>query len=174
MKALALALALLTLSFTAIADIPAGVKPVTGFELDRYLGRWYEIARLDMFFERGLSNVTATYSMNDNGTVKVANRGYSEKSNKWKDANGKAKFAGDTDLGELKVSFFGPFYAPYIVFDLDQEDYQYAFVTGSKDSLWLLSRTPTISTELKERFVSMVESYGYDTNELIFVEQGTR
>ena len=165
----ALALALLTLSFTAIADVPAGVKPVTDFELDRYLGRWYEIARLDMFFERGLDNVTATYSLNDNGTVRVANRGFSEKRNKWKDANGKAKFAGDTDIGELKVSFFGPFYAPYIIFDLDKENYQHAFVTGSKDSLWLLARTPTVSEELKERFVNMVDGFGYDTSELIFV-----
>lgn len=166
----ALALALLTLSFTAVADIPAGVKPVTGFELDRYLGRWYEVARLDMFFERGLDNVTATYSLNDNGTVRVANRGFSIKSNKWKDANGKAKFAGDTTLGDLKVSFFGPFYGPYVIFELDKENYQYAFVTGGKDSLWLLSRTPTVSVALKERFISTVEMHGYDSTELIFVE----
>lgn len=167
----ALALALLTLSFTALADVPAGVKPVTGFDLDRYLGRWYEIARLDMFFERGLDNVTATYSLNANGTVRVANRGFSEKRNKWKNANGKAKFAGDTDTGELKVSFFGPFYGPYVIFELEKENYQYAFVTSGKDSLWLLSRTPTVSLELKERFVSMVEGFGYDSSELIYVAQ---
>ena len=102
--------------------MPKDVKPVTDFELDRYLGQWYEIARFDHRFERNLEQVTADYSIKQDGTVRVANRGYSTKSNKWKNAIGKAKLAGDASEGFLDVSFFGPFYGPYVIFELDKGD----------------------------------------------------
>jgi len=150
--------------------LPKTVTPVDDFELERYLGTWYEIARLDHRFERGLRNVTATYSMRDDGGVVVANRGYSEKKSQWKDAQGKAYFAEDADTGFLKVSFFGPFYGSYAVFVLDKEDYQYAFVSGnSRKYLWFLSRTPTVSEELLQKFKTEASSRGFDTDNLIMV-----
>ena len=149
--------------------LPEGIHPVTGFELNKYDGKWYEIARLDHRFERGLDNVTATYSINVDGTVRVENRGFSTKSRQWKSAVGKAKFAGDPDVGHLEVSFFGPFYGSYIIFSLDKEHYQYAFVTGGENYLWLLSRTPHISTDLKNEFLDLAEQAGYNVEELIFV-----
>jgi apolipoprotein D and lipocalin family protein len=166
-------LSIFLLSFILIscAGLPEKVKPVTDFNLQDYKGTWYEIARLDHRFERGLERVTATYSINEDGTVKVTNKGYSTKSNEWKEAIGKAKFEGGVNTGYLEVSFFGPFYGSYVIFDLDKESYQYSFVTGSENSLWLLSRTPAISDELKKKFVNTVSDLGYDIDELIYVKQ---
>lgn len=156
---------------TACVKIPPGIAPVTGFELNRYLGTWYEIARLDHSFERGLSNVTAQYSMRSDGGVKVINRGYSREDNEWDEAEGRAYFVEDSDKGFLKVSFFGPFYGSYVIFDLDDENYQYSFVTGpNRDYLWLLSRTPEIDEKIKIEFISMAKALGFDTDELIFVK----
>ncbi|MUK47994.1 lipocalin family protein [Aliivibrio fischeri] len=152
--------------------MPKGVEPVTGFELNRYLGTWYEIARLDHSFEDGLSQVSAEYSINEDGSVKVINRGFSDQDQQWSEALGKAKFVDGSDEGYLKVSFFGPFYGSYVVFELDKENYQYAFVSGPDlDYLWLLSRTKKVDQEVIERFVSTAQSLGFKTNELIFVEQ---
>lgn len=166
-----LKLLVLTLSLTACASIPPGVEPVSGFELERYLGQWYEIARLDHRFERGLDNVTAHYSLNDDGSVRVENRGFSAEENQWRNAVGKARLAGEEDVGKLEVSFFGPFYGPYVIFELDKKDYQHAFVTSGGNALWLLARTPTISEALKAEFLERVAAAGYATNELIFVDQ---
>lgn len=152
--------------------MPKGVEPVSGFELNRYLGKWYEVARLNHSFEEGLSQVSAEYSVNEDGSVKVINRGYSKEEQEWNEAEGKAKFIGAEDQGYLKVSFFGPFYGSYVVFELDKENYQYAFVSGPDlDYLWLLSRTKEVDQEVIERFVSTAQSLGFKTNELIFVEQ---
>jgi len=141
------------------------------FELSKYLGTWYEIARLDHSFERGLSNVTAEYSLRKDGGVRVINRGYSAEEGKWEQAEGKAYFVEDSDTGHLKVSFFGPFYGAYVVFNLD-EDYQQSFVSGPDRSyLWFLSRTPTVSEADKQRFIQAARAKGFDTDELIFVEQ---
>ena len=159
------------LLLASCAGLPKNIEPVADFELDKYMGKWYEIARLDHSFERDLEQVTATYSIKSDGTVGVANRGLSSKSKEWKDAVGKAKFAGDSSVGYLKVSFFGPFYGSYVIFDLDKENYQYSFVTGGENYLWLLSRTPTISDELKDKFLNTIQEYGYNTEELIFVNQ---
>lgn len=149
--------------------MPAGVQPVENFELQRYLGKWYEIARLDHSFERGLKNVTAEYSLNDDGTVKVLNRGFSTKNNEWEDAVGKAAFAEDTNLGYLKVSFFGPFYGSYVIFELDREGYEYAFISGPDTSyLWLLSRSPSVDPELLQHFSAKAAALGFDTDNLIF------
>ena len=148
---------------------PDSVTPVKGFDVERYAGTWYEIARLDHSFERGLEQVTAEYTLRDNGGVLVTNRGYSTKKNKWKEAKGKAYFVEDPDTGYLKVSFFGPFYGSYVVFELD-EQYQHAFVSGPDTSyLWLLSRTPTVSPELMTRFIERAEAAGFPTDELILV-----
>lgn len=151
--------------------IPENVKPVDQFELDRYLGDWYEVARLDHSFERGLSRVTASYSLREDGGVRVINRGYSAEDDEWDEAEGKAYFVDEPDVGFLKVSFFGPFYGSYIIFGLDKENYQYAFVSGPDTSyLWLLSRTPTVSPELVEKFKAMSAERGFDIEALIFVE----
>ncbi len=111
--------------------IPDGIEPVTGFEVNRYLGKWYEIARLDHSFERGLSNITAEYSLREDGNLRVLNRGYNIKKKKWQDAEGKAKFTGSNNIGSLKVSFFGPFYGGYNIIELDKQNYQYVMIAHS-------------------------------------------
>jgi len=136
--------------------MPETVKPVQQFELDRYLGKWYEVARLDHSFERGLDNISAEYSLRDDGGVKVINRGYSAEEGEWNEAEGKAYFVEGSEQGYLKVSFFGPFYGAYVVFELDKEGYQYAFISGpDTDYLWLLSRTPEVAPEVMEKFKAM-------------------
>lgn len=151
--------------------VPEGVSPVAGFDAGRYMGKWYEIARLDHSFERGLDHVSAEYSHLDGGGVKVVNRGFSSASGKWSEVVGKAYFVGEPCLGHLKVSFFWPFYGSYIVFGLDDE-YRHAYVCGpDKSYLWLLARTPTVGAEVVAEFVSISESLGFDTGRLLFVNQ---
>jgi apolipoprotein D and lipocalin family protein len=153
--------------------VPDGVRTVTGFELDRYLGQWYEIARLDHRFERGLSEVTATYSLRDDGSVKVVNRGYDAGEQRWKDAEGRAVFVGEPDEGRLKVSFFGPFYGAYNIMALDHEDYRWAMVCGPDlDYLWILSREPELPPGVLERLLEQARSAGFDTDALIVVDHG--
>ena len=167
-----LVLGLLTVVLAGCLGHPAGVTPVQEFAVDRYLGTWYEIARLDHSFERDLVNVTAHYALRDDGGVKVTNRGYLPQENRWKEAQGKAYFVNGADQGYLKVSFFGPFYGAYVIFELDQENYQYAFVSGPDTSyLWLLSRTPQVDPELIARFTERAAALGFDTAELIFPVQ---
>ena len=150
--------------------IPKTVSPVKEFELEKYLGKWYEIARLDHSFERGLDRITAEYALREDGGVSVKNRGFSQKKNKWKEVEGKAFFAGPSNEGYLKVSFFGPFYGSYVVFELDREDYQYAFVSGPNPSyLWLLSRTPTVEPDVLSQFVKKADKLGFNTEKLIYV-----
>lgn len=162
----------IVLILTGCLGMPKGVEPVTGFDVNRYVGTWYEIARLDHSFEAGLSQVSAEYQLNDDGSVKVINRGYSKEDKAWREAEGKAKFIGAEEQGYLKVSFFGPFYGSYVVFELDKENYQYAFVSGPDlEYLWLLSRKKELDQDVIEHFVSMAQSLGFKTNELIFVEQ---
>jgi len=153
------------------SSLPESIQPVSGFDLKRYSGKWYEIARLDHRFERGLEQVTATYSVNSDGSVRVENRGFSIETEEWENAVGKARFAGNADIGQLEVSFFGPFYGSYVIFELDEENYQYSFVTGSENSLWFLSRTSKVSDELKVRFIEAIKAHGYNPDELIFVRQ---
>ena len=151
--------------------IPEGIQPVEDFELNRYLGKWYEIARLDHSFERDLEAVTAEYSMRDDGGIDVINSGRNIETQKSQQAEGRAYFVEDPNLGYLKVSFFGPFFGSYVVFELDK-NYQYAFVAGNtKNYLWLLARTPEVSEELINKFTSRASQLGFDTNQLIFVNQ---
>lgn len=162
---------IMSLFLSGCLGVPINVNPVNEFDLNKYLGKWYEIARLDHSFERGLNKVTAEYSLRDDGGVRVINRGFSTTKNKWKEAEGKAFFVRGKDEGYLKVSFFGPFYGAYVVFEWDKENYQYAFVSGAQTSyLWLLSRTPTVSKELIDQFVKRAKDLGFDTDKLIFVE----
>ena len=167
-----LPLFLLIVLLGGCVSVPQNIAPVNGFELNRYLGKWYEIARLDHSFERGLANITAEYSLRADGGVKVVNKGFAAADNKWKEAEGKAYFVGSPQEGYLKVSFFGPFYGAYIVFELDKEDYQYAFITSyDKSYLWLLARTPTVSDEVLSRFVQKSGELGFATDKLIFPKQ---
>ncbi len=157
-------------ALAACTGIPEGIEPVENFELEPYLGTWYEIARLDHNFERGMSNVTANYSMRDDGGVAVVNRGYRTDKGKWDEANGKAYFIDDTSVGRLKVSFFGPFYGGYNVFELG-ENYEYSMVAGPDRSyLWILAREPQIPRAMLDDLLAKAEAAGYDTSALIFVE----
>lgn len=158
------------LSLFSCATIPNGATAVQPFNKEKYLGKWYEIARLDFAFERGLSNTTAEYSLNKNGTIKVDNKGYNAEKEKWKQAIGKAKFVGDENIAKLKVSFFGPFYSGYNVIAIDDE-YQYALVAGeSLKYLWILSREMSIPQEIKDKYLKIAKDIGYNTDELVWVK----
>ncbi|MDE1350380.1 lipocalin family protein [Vibrio aestuarianus] len=160
-----------TLVLSGCLGMPDSVKPVANFELDNYLGKWYEIARLDHSFERGLTQVTAEYNLRSDGGVLVLNRGFSQADNEWQEAEGKAYFVNSNSEGYLKVSFFGPFYGSYVVFELDEKDYQYAFISGpNTDYLWLLARTPSVEPEVIEKFIDMSQERGFDTSGIIFVD----
>lgn len=163
-------LLLASLLLAGCLGMPEQLEPVSGFEAKKYLGTWYEIARLDHRFERGMSNVTARYELREDGGLTVVNRGFVAERGEWSEATGKAYLVGDESIGHLKVSFFGPFYASYVIFGLDQEDYQYAFVSGPDHSyLWLLSRQPEPDQAVVERFLEQARQAGFATDELIFV-----
>ncbi|MDF2153461.1 lipocalin family protein [Vibrio sp. CAU 1672] len=171
MKTFNLFLALSVLMLVGCTAKPDSVEPVENFELSPYLGKWYEIARLDHSFERGLSQVSAVYQPLPDGGIKVLNRGYSEEEQQWSQAEGKAHFVAGESTGHLKVSFFGPFYSSYVIFELGEE-YDYAFVSGyNHDYLWLLSRTPQVAPALLERFKAVATEKGFDLTSLIMVEQ---
>ena len=151
--------------------MPDTVEPVDDFELNRYLGKWYEVARLDHSFESNLERVSAEYTKLPKGGFLVKNRGYDPVSGEWNEATGKAFFVNQDDQGYLQMSFFGPFYSSYVIFEIDKHGYQYAFISGADlDYLWLLSRTPTISNELKQKFTRQAKARGFDIQSLIFVE----
>lgn len=170
-KSACLFVAFAVMILTGCTGTPDNIEPVSNFELDRYLGEWYEIARLDHSFERGLTKITATYSLRDDNGVKVINRGYNASEGKWETAEGKAYFVEDSDIGHLKVSFFGPFYASYVVMALDKQNYQYAMVTGpDRDYLWILSRTPTLNQRTLNALVAQAKAAGYAVDELIYVD----
>lgn len=161
----------LTIFLSACVSKPEGIEPVAGFDAERYLGEWYEIARLDHRFERGLQAVTAEYSRRDDGGIRVINRGYNVDSGEWQESEGKAYFVESPDLGYLKVSFFGPFYGAYVVFELDKENYDYSFITGnSRDYLWLLARSPQVPDEVRQRFLRQARERGFATEDLIWVD----
>lgn len=152
------------------AAIPKNAKAVDNFDVQRYLGTWYEIARFDFRFEKDLDNVSAQYSLNEKGNVMVLNSGFNYVKEEWKKADGLAKFRGKQDIAELKVSFFGPFYAGYNVIALD-ENYQYALIAGkSLDYLWILSRTKSIPEDIKMKYLDIAKGIGYDTSKLIWVK----
>jgi apolipoprotein D and lipocalin family protein len=150
---------------------PAGLSSVTPFEVNRYLGKWYEIARLDHSFERGLTDVSATYALKSDGSLEVINRGFNTKKNDWKSATGRALFTGSPQQGSLKVSFFGPFYGGYHVLALDQAGYQWALVSGpDREYLWILARTKVLAPAIRDELVAEAKKMGFATDKLIWVE----
>ena len=166
-----LVMAVLVFGLFSCSTIPKGIEAVSNFEKDRYLGKWYEIARFDFRFEKDLINTTAEYSVNPNGTIRVVNRGYNTVKEKWSQVEGKAKFVGKENVAMLKVSFFGPFYGGYNVIALD-ENYQYALVSGgSREYLWILSRKKTIPEDVRQSFLQKAESLGFRTADLLWVKQ---
>ncbi|SMF95418.1 apolipoprotein D and lipocalin family protein [Methylomagnum ishizawai] len=151
---------------------PRGVTVVDGFELPRYLGTWHEIARLNHAFERGLSRVTAEYSLRDDGGVRVVNRGFDAERGVWRQAEGKAYFIGSPAVGSLKVSFFGPFYGGYHILALDRAGYGYSLVAGpSRDYLWILARNPRLDPEVLARLTAQAKSLGFPVGQLIYPRQ---
>jgi apolipoprotein D and lipocalin family protein len=164
-------LLLMCLFITGCVRIPDNITAVDGFEVKRYLGTWYEIARLDHSFERGLSNINATYTLRDDGGIHVLNKGYDKEAGKWKRAEGKAYLVNGPDVGRLKVSFFGPFYSGYNIIALDKENYSYALVCGMNRSyLWILARDKELEKETLEKLVGLAKNLGFLTDELIFVD----
>ncbi|WP_058970236.1 outer membrane lipoprotein Blc [Type-D symbiont of Plautia stali] len=167
--------ALAALSLTLVAckspTPPKGVTPIRPFDASRYLGKWYEIARLDHRFERGKDHVTATYAQRSDGGISVVNRGYDPEKKQWSESDGKAYFTGKSDTAALKVSFFGPFYGGYNVIALD-DDYQYALVSGpNRDYLWILSRQPTLPDAIKQQYLAIARHLGFAVDQLIWVDQ---
>jgi len=170
MKSLALLLG--TFLLAGCAATPQGITPVNNFELDRYLGTWYEIARLDHRFERGLSQVSATYSRRSDGGLDVLNRGFASQTGKWKEAKGRAYFVGDPTVARLKVTFFWPFYGGYNVIELDRENYDYALISGpNKNYLWILARSRQLDKATLQSLVNTANRLGFDTSQLIYVDQ---
>lgn len=154
-------------SCSTIPENAAAVKP---FYKEKYLGKWYEIARIDFKFEKNLDNTTAEYSLMEDGKIKVDNKGYNVKKEKWVQAIGKAKFVGDENVAMLKVSFFGPFYSGYNVIAID-ENYKYALVAGKNEKyLWILSRETTIPENIKNDYLKVAENIGYNTSDLLWVK----
>ncbi len=159
------------LIFTGCSSVTDVAEPVANFDLERYLGSWYEIARIDFRFEKDMDQTTATYSMNSDGTVRVINRGYDFIKNEWKESIGKARFRGDETRGALEVSFFGPFFSEYNILALDP-DYKYALVGGKTyDNLWILSREKTIPENIRQDYLEIARAIGYDINRLVWVDQ---
>jgi apolipoprotein D and lipocalin family protein len=166
---------LATLLITGCTGLPEGVHPVGSFELVRYLGKWYEIARLDHSFERGLVQITAEYSMREDGGVRVVNRGFNPATNSWKEAEGRAYFVASPDIGQLKVSFFGPFYGGYNIIALDQENYTYAMVAGPDHSyLWILAREPELDSNQQQALIAQAAASGFPVDKLIFVDHASQ
>lgn len=164
-------IALLLGSLTGCTGVPDGVEAVKGFEVERYVGTWYEIARLENRFEKGLEKITATYSARSDGGIDVVNRGFDPAKDRWKESSGKAYFVGPRAEGRLKVTFFWPFYGAYNIILLD-DAYQWALVCGPDRSyLWILSRTPTLPEPTLNRLIEHAKQLGFATGELIYVKQ---
>lgn len=162
-------LAIFLLALSACAGLPPGVMPVEGFELNRYLGKWHEIARLDHSFERGLTDITAEYSLRDDGGVRVINSGFSREDGERRSAEGKAYFVQSPNVGQLEVSFFGPFYGAYNIIALDKANYAYVMIAGNNpDYLWILSRTPTLDPAIVRRLVDQAKTLGFPIEKLIY------
>lgn len=150
-------------------DIPEGATAVNPFDKNRYLGKWYEIARLPSRIEKDIKYLTEDYTLDTDDDIKVVTRGYNTKKNKWIEATGKIKFAGSAFVGMLKVSYFGPFYAAYNVLDIDA-GYRYALVSGSGlGYLWILSRETSIPDDIKRRFLNTAHNIGFAVDQLEWV-----
>ena len=171
MRWLALLLVLLLGLAGCATAPPAGLTPVTPFDVNRYAGKWCEIARMDHSFERGLSDVSARYTVQPDGGVQVINRGFDVSRQAWKEAVGKALFTGDANRGALKVSFFGPFYGGYNVVALDP-DYRWSLVVGPDlGYVWILARERQLSPAVRQQVLEKARSFGIEVDRLIWVDQ---
>lgn len=155
---------------TGCASIPSGVTAVRDFDAARYMGTWYEIARLDHRFERGLTRVTAEYALREDGRVTVVNRGFDARRDRWREIEGVARFRGERTVGQLSVTFFWPFSGAYNVIALDRQDYRYALVCGPNRSyLWILAREPELGEAVLADLVSQARRWGFDVDSLIYL-----
>ena len=155
------------MNFTGLPD---KVKPIKNFEVDKYLGTWYEIARIDNPVEKGLQKVYATYSKKTDGKFEFITKGYSEKKKEWKTIKSKAKFAKTSTDGYFKVYYLGPFYTSYAIFEIGK-NYEYAFVAGyNESSLWLLSRKKQIDQSVIDHFLKKSKELGFKTEKLLFIK----
>ena len=142
------------------------LETVDSLDLNSYSGGWYEIAKLPNRFEKNLKCITATYTVQEDGKIEVFNRGYNTKTLKWEEITGKAKVANASKPGEIKVSFFGPFYGDYYVIDL-AEDYSTALVgSPSRKYLWILSRKQDVDTSIVKRLLSKAQELSFDTSKV--------
>lgn len=170
---------LLMLLLSSCMGMPDNIKVVESVDANQYLGTWYEIARLDHSFERDLMNVSASYSLREDGGIKVINRGFNLTTKKWQEAEGKAYFidprrADGSYTGKLKVSFFGPFYGAYNIIELEKPYYSYVMLCGpDKSYFWILSRTPQLPYPIKQHLISKAKQLGFATDQLIYVEQSS-
>jgi len=160
-----------TTLYNLLKPVKSNVAVVQGFQKDKYLGEWYEIARIDFYWEKNLKNVIASYKLNDDGSIRVNNQGYDMVKEKYKQSVGKATFVRSEEEGALKVSFFGPFYSGYNVVMVD-DDYRYALVFGENlDYMWILSRDKTIPEDIKQKYLSYAKRSGYATDKLVWTIQ---
>jgi len=160
---------LIAFVLTSCTGIPEGLVAIDGFEVNRYLGTWYEVARLDHRFERGLEKISANYSLRADGGVDVLNKGWDVQANEWHQALGKAYFVEQANKGMLEVSFFGPFYGAYNIIELDKKDYRYAMITGPDRSyFWILSRTKQLPATTMQALLEQAKTFGFATDQLIF------
>ena len=168
------ALAMASASLWAETKKPLDLVPA--LDLQRYLGRWYEVARYQHGFEKTLVGATAEYALRDDGKVSVLNSGFKKTlEGKYTDVKAVAWRPDDAVPGALKVKFFGLFSSDYLVFGLDDVDYQWALVgNNNRNYLWFLSRTPEVAPELLEKMKGVAEAQGYDLSKLYIVPQKAR
>jgi len=166
---------LVPLLLSGCVRVPQGVTAIQGFEPERYLGTWYEIARFDHSFERGLTHVSAEYSARPDGGIDVVNRGYDPVRGQWKQARAKAYFVEGRSVGRLRVTFFWPFYGAYNIIALDQDNYSYAVVCGPNRSyLWILARQTALDAAVLDRLIAVAKDAGFDTRKLLRVDHTNR
>lgn len=152
-------------------QVPQGVEPVGNFDVERYTGKWYEVARIEHRFEKNLVRTRAEYSLEADGSLRVKNRGFSPGKRVWKEVTGRAQFLGGPSIASLKVAFFGPVYTGYHVVALD-EDYRWAMVIGdSLDYFWILSRTTELPSGVRHRLLKQARALGVDMDKVLWVLQ---
>jgi len=165
---------LVLIGLSGCAGKPDGVEPIRPFDINRYAGKWFEIMRLDHRFERGLSNVTATYTLETDGSVEVVNRGFDRKECKWKEAKGRAVLQAAPEVASLSVTFFWPFAGGYHVFALDKANYEWAAISGpSRNYLWIPARRPNLAPARKDHIVEKARKLGFPVDDLILVDHTT-
>ncbi|MEO9655392.1 lipocalin family protein [Marinomonas sp.] len=160
----------MTFGLIACSSQSNRLDPIQEQKIQPFLGTWYEIVRQDHAFEEGLTNVTATYSLQKDDTITVLNKGYSALDRDWREARGKASYVASSNAGHLKVSFFGPFYGAYVIFELDSRNPQYATIAGpNKEFFWLLSRRPQMPVGDQQRILREAMSLGFSMDKLVQV-----